>query len=419
MRAALLATALGVLASVGTAHAQSSAPERAQELCVVGAHKTQRATVLQLLPRRTPALFSDAELSELERRLNNLGIFDSVQVRRTPGCVEVKVREKWTLIPSFQLTTGHSFEQSYIALGLTEYNFLGTANQLMVYGHREPRGWGFGTLYAEHSYRRHGWALAGELAYSVKGLRFQETGHERSWDVHSPSVSAWFTSPPVVSKYLNFQVGGTYALQFVNNVKGDYDPTAATKHAPTTFISLAWDHYQWHDVTPRGYRIGLWLATGWSAGGSAPKLRDSAELWLNGALPLWEHAALVARWGNSLRTRGDPNFNAGLGSTSGVRGLKDAYYQNWAQSLANLELRQGVQLAQRWVLQGVLFGDAALFEQLTSTGARGQSGAALGVGAGMRLIPTFLAALLLRVDVSRLLVPDELWFVQLGVSQYF
>ena len=63
--------------------------------------------------------------------------------------------------------------------------------------------------------------------------------------------------------------------------------------------------------------------------------------------------------------------------------------------------------------------DAAVFEQMSSNGTEGSSGQALSVGVGARVIPTWLASIVGRVDLARLLAPDHLWFVQYGLSQYF
>ena len=46
-----------------------------------GVKRTRPSTVLSLLPRDPPGGFSADEIAELERRLNNLGIFDAVAVR--------------------------------------------------------------------------------------------------------------------------------------------------------------------------------------------------------------------------------------------------------------------------------------------------------------------------------------------------
>jgi hypothetical protein len=43
---------------------------------------------------------------------------------------------------------------------------------------------------------------------------------------------------------------------------------------------------------------------------------------------------------------------------------------------------------------------------------------ALSGGAGIRLVPTFLAWAILRVDAGRLFLPQQGWFVQLAFSQY-
>jgi hypothetical protein len=39
-------------------------------------------------------------------------------------------------------------------------------------------------------------------------------------------------------------------------------------------------------------------------------------------------------------------------------------------------------------------------------------------GAGLRLIPTFLAAIALRIGAGRLFAPGKWWFVQAAFAQY-
>lgn len=56
---------------------------------------------------------------------------------------------------------------------------------------------------------------------------------------------------------------------------------------------------------------------------------------------------------------------------------------------------------------------------MTPEGGRGQAMSAISTGIGARLIPTWLANVIVRVDGSRLLHPDPRWFGQLALSQYF
>ena len=100
-------------------------------------------------------------------------------------------------------------------------------------------------------------------------------------------------------------------------------------------------------------------------------------MYVRAAWPLGNHGALLVRASAELGTRGNVNYGMLLGSVDGVRGLSDAQYFNWVQVLSNVELRQSLRLGERWALQGVLFSDAAAFEQMTATGGRGEQNAAL------------------------------------------
>jgi hypothetical protein len=116
---------------------------------------------------------------------------------------------------------------------------------------------------------------------------------------------------------------------------------------------------------------------------------------------------------------GNPNHSVLIGSIAGVRGLPDNLFRNRAQSYANVELRHAVPVAPRWALQGVVFSDVGTFQRFTQEGQlTGWKGAA-NIGAGLRIVPTFLSNTLLRIDFARLLAPERTSFVQFGITQYF
>ena len=115
---------------------------------------------------------------------------------------------------------------------------------------------------------------------------------------------------------------------------------------------------------------------------------------------------------------GNPNHSVLIGSVTGVRGLSDNLFRNRAQSYANLELRHAFPFAPRRVLQGVVFSDVGAFQGFTEEGQLINWKGAANIGAGLRLVPTFLSNTLLRVDFARL-VPRCTSFVQVGITQYF
>jgi hypothetical protein len=124
---------------------------------------------------------------------------------------------------------------------------------------------------------------------------------------------------------------------------------------------------------------------------------------------------------------GDPNHSYLLGSVvswrmfpiGGVRGLADNRYRNAFHAFANVEARYALELAKRWFLQGVAFVDAGTFVALDPFGELERARGALSVGGGIRLVPTFLAWLVPRIDAGRALAPVSGWFVLTGLSQYF
>lgn len=383
-----------------------------ERVVVRGAVRTRETTLLELLPRRPPSTYSAAELGEFERRVNNLAIFDRVEVTHEGSDLVVAVREKWTLIPSVEFASGSSFEDHRALLGVTEFNFLGTGDQVGLAFSREQRGWGITAGFGQHPYRRGRWTVGGEASYSTAGLRFEDGS---SWRVRYVGGTLWFNSPPWLHEHLSYKVGVWGSSETVSDVVGEGSPSGI---GFGTLMTFTWDAYQWHDLVPRGFVASTSLGSGFMAD-PTPSPRDNAELSLVGAVPLWPFALFTFRDVSSVVTRGNANGADLLGSVDGVRGLEDAYYRTWLSSYANLELRQALPFGSRWAIQGVVFADGALFEQLTSDGGRGARGRAFSLGAGARLIPTWLAGILLRVDAARLLLPERRWFVQVGLGQYF
>jgi hypothetical protein len=379
-----------------------------------GLSTTREETLLELLPRRPPARYAWLELGEFERRLNNLGIFDHVDVRCERGGLVVRVREKWTLVPEIDFSSGKTWSDTYALLGATEYNIFGTANQLSLSAYREQRGFGVTLGFNEHDYQRHGWSFGSEASISTAALRFEDGS---GWRTTSATLELSLRSPPLLHEFFNY-VAGLYGSTESTHAGRLTTPPPGTEVAQT-FMGFSWDGYEWHDLVPRGFQASVWVSIGGLLGAERPLPRHNLELYTRAAVPLAEGTVIIARMDGAVGTRGNANYGILLGSVNGVRGLQDAAYFNWAQLLANLELRQSVRLGQRWALQGVVFCDAAAFEQMTAEGGRGDQNLALSLGAGARLVPTWISNLILRLDASRLLEPELAWFTQLGLEQYF
>src|SRR4051794_29053715 len=124
----LVTTTLAVVGWTMSARAEGS--HFITRCTLEGASRTAEATVCELLPRGLPATYASGDLVEYERRLSNLRIFDQVTVNATGSTLVVQAREKWSLIPSLEFSSARTFKDTYFLLGLTEYNALGTANQV-------------------------------------------------------------------------------------------------------------------------------------------------------------------------------------------------------------------------------------------------------------------------------------------------
>ena len=74
----------------------------------------------------------------------------------------------------------------------------------------------------------------------------------------------------------------------------------------------------------------------------------------------------------------------------------------------------------RWALQGdALLRFFGAFQPFTEEGNQKDWIGTVNVGAGIRVVPTFLANTLLRVDFAQLLSPSPNSLVQMGITQYF
>jgi hypothetical protein len=195
---------------------------------------------------------------------------------------------------------------------------------------------------------------------------------------------------------------------------------SATPRPGTTFgtgFTLDWDRYTLRDLAPSGFVISLDGSAGIFLPTVKPRLVGKASA--VAAFAPTETTVIKGQLVGQVVSAGNPNHSVLLDSR-GVRGLEDAFYRNQSQLVANLELRQAWRFAERWAVQGVLFGDGALFRQLDALGRPARIlETAGGVGAGARIIPTSLAGLLFRFDVARLLLPERRWFFQFGLGQYF
>jgi outer membrane protein assembly factor BamA len=378
-----------------------------------GFEATATATVQKLFPRSWPSSFTAFELAEVERRLNNLGIFDAVRVVCRGPALSITVREKWTLVPSVEFSTGKTLADTYALLGVTEYNFLGSANQLALSVSYQQRGFGATVGFNEHDYQRHGWSLGSELSVATAAYRFEA---DEGWRTTSVTLELSGRSPPIAD-YFNYVAGFYGSNETVHEVDAGVPPPST--YVLQSFMGFTFDAYAWHDLVPSGVQASLWFSIGGLFGETPAQPRHTAEAYLRGALPLGGRAVVVGRVEGVLGTRGNANYGYPLGSVGGVRGLPDAVYVNWAQVLANLELRQSFQPWERWALQVVGFADAAAFEGMTAQGGRGAQNAALSLGLGARVVPTWITSVVLRLDAARLLAPEPAWFIQLGLNQYF
>jgi hypothetical protein len=365
--------------------------------------------------RAPPAVYTDAELLELERRLANLGIFDHIDVKRSTTSIDISVREKWTLIPLVDFATGTSWKDTYVSASATEYNFLGRAMQLAAEVWHEERGWNVALGILEHSYHQSRGAFGASAEYGSSTVVFDNT--EDGWARQGGGVEFKWQAPVPAASPWGFYFGGLYKYERNFDAATRYKPPNG-HHVSGLFI-VSWEDLKWDDLAPDGSYFKLTVTPGAFLTSASPEPRIMADAYAFHSLAFTKTTALMAQLRGVASNRGNPNFSTLLGSVGGVRGLEDAIYHNWLEAVLNVELRQAIKFAERWALQFVVFGDGAVFDQIDSRGRRANAEWATSAGLGVRIVPTFLAEVVLRFDVSRSFWPEQAFFWQWGLSQYF
>ena len=379
---------------------------------VVGIKRTQQKAIADLLPRPLPARITESELAELKRRLGNLNVFDDVHVGVDGPVLRVVVREKISLAPVLSATTGKTLADIDITAGVIEYNLFGDATRLLGQFRYTQRGLNFDLWLMEHTYRPGRWASEGKLYLQSSGFRFEDAPLQ--WQRQRLAAEYELVSP--------FHYGSSWRFELIfrSYWEGLSDVTQGTSPGGGLFVGatfeLIWDRFAFHDVTPTGVRL-VFLATPGHFFGPNHFRGELGFKYLHG-LPLWKEAVLLVNGEAGAVNGGNVNHSLLVGTQSGVRGLSDSLYRNLAMGFFNVELRQSIWLAPRWALQVAALADGAVFNPMDSGGRATKWLGALSVGGGLRLIPTFLAHTLIRLDAGRLLEPTGAWFWQASITQY-
>lgn len=397
------------------------APCTVDSLELEGFSAVKAVVVDELLPRRLPTCLSEDEQKEFERRLWGLGLFDDVSVTRVGRSLHVRVREKWTLIPIPEVGTAKRLKDSYFSLTLSEANVAGRAVECDVWGAYYQLAWTGEMWCGEHSYHARQPSFEGSAGYSGSGFEFDTYGWERR------RTEAQF------GVRLPFAYGSQWRLSLTlegyhERLLGDFSPRLAGSGVFFGFgARLTWDRFEWNDLAPAGHRFVVSGHPGvyFRSGNDRPRHTVSSQ-WLS-AFAFGERAVVLLNAVVEGTSAGDPNHSYLLGSVpswrafgiGGIRGLADNVHHDALHAYGNLEARGALQLGKRWFLQGVAFVDGGVFRDMDAEGSVQRAQGALGVGGGVRLVPTFLAWLVPRVDAGRALAPTPGWFVLTGLSQYF
>ncbi|MEQ1793338.1 MAG: hypothetical protein ABL970_04025 [Nitrospira sp.] len=375
---------------------------------------TKPETILRLLPRPLPDEFTRAEIDEFERRVRNLSLFDQVEVTREGQGVTVTAQEKITLAPILNFTSGTSVKDFNATVGAVEYNLWGTGTQLGGQFNYSQRGPNVDLWLAQHAFEPGRWAKEIKGSYSSNGVRFADS--TTSWTRNRFGGEFELKGPYSYGSPLRYEVVMKVYRELVQDEKGSSRPPEG--YYVGLIPELTWDRYHWHDLVPSGYRIALELRPGFFFG--ANQQRHEAKVRYLHGIPLGSTTVVMINGvAEAVNNSGNANHSLLLGSITGVRGLSDNLYRNRAQAYTNLELRHAVAVAPRWAVQGVLFSDFGAFQSFTETGSLRSWQGTVNIGAGIRVVPTFLSNTLLRVDAAHLFLPVQDWLVQVGITQYF
>lgn len=417
LRCLILTCCLDFLAIPPTTLASNGVGEsvRIDAVDIDGLISTKPDTILGLLPRPVPALFTPSEVAEFERRVRNLSLFDHVQVTHDGHRITVDVQEKVTLAPILNFTSGSTPQDLNATVGLVEYNLFGTGTQLGGQFNYSQRGPNVDLWLSEHVFRPDRWAKELKASYNVNGMRFSDS--TSSWTRNRIGGEIELKGPYTYDSPLRYEV---VLKAYREEVRDVIDSSSGPPNG--TYVGLipevTWDKYHWHDLVPRGYRIALELRPGYFFG--ANQQRHEGRLRYLQGIPLGSSSVIMINGvAEAVNNSGNPNHSVLIGSIAGVRGLSDNLYRSVAQAYTNLELRHAIQVAPRWALQGVVFSDAGTFQSFEATGTLRSWLGAVNVGAGIRIIPTFLSNTLLRIDAAHLFAPSPNSLVQFGVTQYF
>ena len=381
---------------------------------VEGLIHTEQETIIRLLPRSLPAEFTRAEVEEFERRVRNLSLFDRVQVTRAGQNVTVDVQEKITLAPILNFTSGTSVKDLNATVGLVEYNLFGTGTQLGSQFSYSQRGPNVDLWLSQHAYEPGRWAKEIKGSYNVNGIRFADSAS--TWNRNRIGSELELKGPYQYGSPLRYEVVLKYYRELIDEEKGAQRPPDG--YYIGLIPEVTWDKYHWHDLVPSGYRISFALRPGFFFG--ANQQRHEVELRYLQGIPLASTTVLMINSvAEAVNNSGNPNHSLLIGSIEGVRGLSDNLYRNRAIAYTNLELRHAIQVAPRWAVQGVLFSDFGTFQSFTEDGKLRDWRGAVNIGAGVRIVPTFLSNTLLRVDVAHLFSPSPNSLIQFGITQYF
>ena len=305
-----------------------------------GLSGTRESALRALLPRSLPATMTASEMVEFDRRINNLGIFDSVDVAWDPSrrALVVDVREKFTLTPLIEFASGRTLIDSYALLGLTEYNLVGRA--AVIWGHAsfEERRPNAEVGFEEHPFSPDQFMFGGGAFYESSSLRFDS---EDAWYRNQVGGSVSLRPPYAYRTPLRYQIRAVVFREVNGGIQGTSAPPDG--NVVRSAFEVAWDKFTWRDLSASGASFTVTGAVGGLFPTGQPR-HSAIGTFIGAVAPTKTTSFMLRVSGEAVTTGTRPQRAPG---PRGVRGPDDAFYRNHLQAFANLELRQAWH-ARRW-----------------------------------------------------------------------
>ena len=361
--------------------------------------------------------------------LRNLQIFRSVEGSAAPDgehgvALTVRLEEKWTTLPDLRFGGGGGITFYRLGIydvnwlgrrieGLASYeNFNGTHNGEIWLKHPDAfgRGWMGGATFKRQTVFQNRYDSARGLSQSVNFVRTVnavEWGHQVSHHLRMGGDLSR-ESDHFTNRFLNFE---QKAANFRN-------PPEQPEGGTTTYLgpTLLFNNVNVYGVQYEGVRLDMRLGmASKEVTGDFSNTRFSANARLYLATP-WE-SNLCGYLFVANSTSLEPQHAIQLGGLFEIRGYYDGEIRGRKAWYYNFEYRIPSLRWDKFLLQHVVFNDGGQADDSWDKAFRGRS--LMSYGTGIRIVPTFIHLLALRLDYAVRVEAPGSGGVSFGFLQFF